>query len=264
MTDRRKAFLERHPDVSEDELIELFARERRSLRMTAVFVVVLLLTLVATGAAAWRVHHVVQNDAQEIAAEIADEQIIEVEKVLGARMKSGRELSRRVFTFVIDVAQNNQLVRDVTTEWRALGHRTSTLRADVATLRQAPVESSKRIVRGVPELIDALVKFVTGLLDTLDRLGPQFARALTGASDAMLSGDDIDITSLLDALEVALDPLIGDNAAQRLTWQTLRAELVAWGVGLQADVAELRERIDDERLSREFAVRFVDAVLGRR
>ncbi len=262
MDKRRSDFLERHPDVTVEEL-EALTPAVRYRRYVIALAICLAITLGATLALGLRLHHVVQNDAQPIATELAKEQLAEVQTVLGARAEAGRQLAVRVFEFVVDIARDNQILRNTEAQWGDLKTRTAGLRADVAALPSTPVESSKRIMNGVPELVDALVAFVAGFLAQLDQLGPRFATALEGATDA-LTTDKFDPNQLLDALEVALDPIIGDSMEQRLRWQNLRAEVVAWKVGLDDDVAQLRKKVDEPTLSREFISRFIDAFVGRR
>ena len=263
MTDNRQQFLERHPDVTEDELDALSVPRIRLRRWLIAVAIAFAITLITTIGVGLRVNHVVQTDAKVIAAELAQEQVAEVQRVLGARAEAGRELAIRVFEFTVDLMRDNYILRSTTQRWGLLRQRTATLRADVGSLGDTPVASGKRIVRAVPELVDALIVFVGDFLSQLDRLGPQFASALEGTGRA-LAANEFDPIQLLDALEVGLDPLIGDNDAQRAAWQNLRAEIVAWRVGLDADVAELRAKVDDDTLSREFVARFIDALVGRR
>ena len=262
MTDpsTQKAFLERHPDVTAEELDALF--EKRGWKRAPIIIVALLsLLLLAVAVLAFRVDYVIDQHADEIASELADREIKKVEVQLEIRTREGRALASDFFAFLVDLIEESRVLSTLEVHWGNASKEADSLLLDLRSMGDTPLDSGKRLWKTGPSRLEAIITHASAFVLELEAFVPQMIKALRNAGSALQESENR-VEAIFDALDALMLPLIESNTELIERWRALESRMITWSTAVSTDIETIRTSLDGDRLSREFITRISRAVFG--
>lgn len=251
-------FLERHPDVDPAELEALLERPRRRSRILVALSIILAVVMLTSAVLAWRVDHVIEAQGDEIASDIAQQRIDELDARFSVRLDEARLLAGDVFAFLVTLIESSPALTGVRDNFESASAHVDSLLLDVRAIEVQPIEAGRRLWKTGPGRLEAIVVHASDFFVAIEALIPRMLDAFREARTAL--GAEREIESVFEALNQLVEPLVQDDPRLARRWQRLVDRLTKFSHSIRRDVDTLGSSLDGGAMSREFIERVLDEV----